>query len=81
MKVIGPDARAAKPRKWFWLVGIVPHVEVWAHEIHIGFWQQPHSGKFNPVMRKGRIRVNQFGVYFGKTVIYKRRALRELEAR
>lgn len=58
-----PDTRAAKPRKWYWLVGVVPAVQIWAHEVHIGFWRQAkYQGQFNPVMRKPFVKLNRFGV-------------------
>lgn len=56
-----PDIRGAKPRKWFWLANFIPCVQVWAHEAHIGFWCQPHSGRYNPVMRRPFIAKTRFG--------------------
>jgi hypothetical protein len=46
-----PDVRAAKPSKWFWLVNLIPTVQVWASVVMVGFWHQPRKGEFNPVLR------------------------------
>ena len=57
-----PDVRASKPRKWFWLANIIPCVQVWANEIRVGFWSQPHAKEFNPVMRRPFVALTRFGV-------------------
>ena len=64
MKAI-PDIRASRPRKWFWLVNIIPSVEIWHNQVFIGLWHQPkHVGQWNPVMTRRRIVIDRFSVSF-----------------
>lgn len=60
-----PDIRGlAPPPRAYWLANFIPCVQIWASEIHIGFWRSTHSGAWNPVMRRPFLAINKFGVWW-----------------
>lgn len=58
-----PDARPARPRCGaFWLVNIIPCVQIWHKEVHVGLWRSARRDVWNPVMRRPFVRLTRFGV-------------------
>ena len=52
-----PELRGRHPTRMLWIRNLIPCIQVWANEIHIGFWK--NGGRHNPIMRRPYIKISR----------------------